>query len=76
MIPEYKRDKKRPIDLEDVLAGMPDIANLIALQSNWDSYEQAPDFTDIPDEFQKMIPDNVRKQTEDLRTYNIWLTKQ
>lgn len=76
MIPEYKRDKKTPLNMEEVLEGMPDVVNLIAMQSQWDEYEQAPDFSDIPQEFQGMIPDNVRKQKEDLRTYNIWLTKQ
>jgi len=76
MIPEYKRDKKTPLNMEEVLEGMPDVANLIAMQSQWDEYEQVPDFSDIPQEFQGMIPDNVRKQKEDLRTYNIWLTKQ
>ena len=76
MIPEYKRDKNRPIDLEDVLTGMPEITNLIAQQSSWTEYEQEPDLSIIPEEFQKMIPENIRKQKEDLRTYNIWLTKQ
>lgn len=76
MIPEYKRDKKTPLNMEEVLEGMPDIANLIVMQSQWDEYDQPPDFSDIPQEFQGMIPDNVRKQKEDLRTYNIWLTKQ
>jgi len=77
MIPEYKRDKKVPIDFEAALEGMPEIANIIAQQSTWDEYEHAePDFSEIPTEYQSMIPDNVRKQKEDLRTYNIWLTKQ
>ena len=31
MIPEYKRDKKTPLNMEEVLEGMPDIANLIAM---------------------------------------------
>ena len=56
MIPEYKRDKKVPLDMETVLESMPEIANMIAQQSTWNAYEQAPDFSDIPVEFQPMIP--------------------
>lgn len=76
MIPEYKHDKDKPIDFETVLEGMPEIAQQIAQQSTWAQYEQAPDLSDIPEEYQKFIPDNIRKQQEDTRIYNIWLTKK
>jgi hypothetical protein len=75
MIPEYKHDKDKPIDFETALEGMPEIAQQIAQQSTWAQYEQAPDLSDIPEEYQKFIPDNIRKQQEDTRIYNIWLTK-
>ena len=76
MIPEYKHDKDKPIDFETALEGMPEIAQQIAQQSTWAQYEQAPDLSDIPEEYQKFIPDNIRKQQEDTRIYNIWLTKK
>lgn len=76
MIPEYKRDRQKPFDFEQLQEEMPQIADLIIAQNTWAQYEQAPDFTDIPLEYQKMLPDNIRNQKEDLRTYNIWLTKQ
>ena len=75
-IPEYKHDKDKPIDFETALEGMPEIAQQIAQQSTWAQYEQAPDLSDIPEEYQKFIPDNIRKQQEDTRIYNIWLTKK
>lgn len=76
MIPEYKHDKDKPIDFETALEGMPEIAQQIAQQTAWAQYEQAPDLSDIPEEYQKFIPDNIRKQQEDTRIYNIWLTKK
>lgn len=76
MIPEYKHDKDRSIDLEAALEGMPEIAQQIAQQDAWSQYEQAPDLSDIPEEYQKFIPENIRKQQEDTRIYNIWLTKK
>lgn len=76
MIPEYKHDKNKPIDIESALEGMPEIAQQIAQQDAWSQYEQAPDLSDIPEEYQKLIPDNIRKQQEDTRIYNIWLTKR
>jgi hypothetical protein len=77
MIPEYKRDRKHAnVDIQSALEQMPDIADLIAKQSAWDEYEQKPDFSEIPPEFQSMIPENIRKEQEDTRIYNMWLTKQ
>lgn len=76
MIPEYKRDRKRPLDMEQLSEEMSEIAEMIAMQNTWTQYEQAPDFSEIPMEYQKMIPQNVREGKEDPRTYNIWLTKQ
>jgi len=76
MIPEYKRDKETPLDYETVLEGMPEIAKQIADQVAWNQYEQLPDLSDIPAEFQKFIPENIRKCQEDTRIYNIWLTKK
>ena len=76
MIPEYKHDKNRPIDWENALEGMPEVAQQIAQQTVWSQYEQAPDLSDIPEEFQKLIPDNIRKCQEDNKIYNIWLTKK
>lgn len=76
MIPEYKRDRKKPFDFEQLHEEMPEIAEQIMAQNTWSQYEQAPDLSDIPLEYQKMIPENIRTQKEDLRTYNIWLTKQ
>jgi hypothetical protein len=55
---------------------MPEIAQQIAQQDAWSQYEQAPDLSDIPEEYQKLIPENIRKQQEDTRIYNIWLTKR
>lgn len=76
MIPEYKRDRRRPLDIEQLMEEMPQIAEQIMAHNTWSQYEQAPDFSEIPMEYQKMIPENVRNQKEDTRTYNIWLTKQ
>ena len=76
MIPEYKRDRKKPLDFEQLSEEMPDIADMIANQNTWPQYEQAPDFSDIPLEYQKMIPQNAREGKDDPRTYNMWLTKQ
>lgn len=75
MIPEYKRDRKKPLDFEQLSEEMPEIAEMIMNQNTWSQYEQAPSFEDIPSEYQKLIPQNVREGKEDLRTYNIWLTK-
>lgn len=76
MIPEYKRDKANPINIETALQDLPEIAALAAQQDTWSQYEQPADFSDIPAEYQKLIPDNIRKNQEDTRIYNIWLTKQ
>ena len=75
MIPNYKHDGKYPIDMEEVLAGMPEIAQQIVATTEWSQYEQKPDLSDIPEQFQKMIPDNIRKNEEDTRIFNMWLTK-
>lgn len=76
MIPEYRRDRKHGFNVQDALENMPEVSELIARQSAWDEFEQKPDFSDIPAEYQGMIPDNIRSQREDERIYNIWLTKQ
>lgn len=76
MIPEYKHDKNKPVDFEAAMEGMPEIANQIIQQNMWSQYERAPDLSDIPEEYQKMIPDNIRNQEEDTRIFNIWLTKK
>ena len=55
---------------------MPSVLNAIGNINVWKQYEQAPDFSEIPEEYQSMIPDNAKKQQEDTRTYNIWLTKK
>lgn len=76
MIPEYRRDRKHGFNVQDALENMPEVSELIARQSVWDEFEQKPDFSDIPAEYQGMIPDNIRSQREDERIYNMWLTKQ
>ncbi len=76
MIPEYRRDRKHGFNVQDALENMPEVSELIARQSAWDEFEQKPDFSDIPAEYQGMIPDNIRSQREDERIYNMWLTKQ
>jgi hypothetical protein len=76
MIPEYSRKRRLPLDIEEATEGMPEIANAIANTNVWKQYEQAPDFSEIPEEYQSMIPDNAKTQKEDTRTYNIWLTKR
>lgn len=76
MIPEYRRDRKHGFNVQDALENMPEVSELIVRQSAWDEFEQKPDFSDIPAEYQGMIPDNIRSQREDERIYNIWLTKQ
>ena len=76
MIPEYRRDRKHGFNVQDALENMPEVSELIARQSAWDQFEQKPDFSDIPAEYQGMIPDNIRSQREDERIYNMWLTKQ
>ena len=76
MIPEYRRDRKHCFNVQDALENMPEVSELIARQSAWDEFEQKPDFSDIPAEYQGMIPDNIRSQREDERIYNMWLTKQ
>ena len=75
MIPEYRRDRKHCFNVQDALENMPEVSELIARQSAWDEFEQKPDFSDIPAEYQGMIPDNIRSQREDERIYNMWLTK-
>lgn len=75
MIPEYRRDRKHGFNVQDALENMPEVSELIARQSAWDEFEQKPDFSDIPAEYQGMIPDNIRSQREDERIYNMWLTK-
>ena len=59
MIPEYKRDRKHGFNVQDALENMPEMAELIARQNTWDEFEQKPDFSDIPAEYQGMIPDNI-----------------
>ena len=76
MIPEYRRDRKHGFNVQDALENMPEVSELIARQSTWDEFEQKPDFSNIPVEYQGMIPDNIRSQREDERIYNMWLTKQ
>ena len=76
MIPEYSRKRRLPLDIEEVTEGMPEIANAIVNIYVCKQYEHAPDFSEIPEEYQSMIPDNAKKQQEDTRTYNIWLTKR
>lgn len=76
MIPEYRRDRKHGFNVQDALENMPEVSELIARQSAWNEFEQKPDFSDIPAEYQGMIPDNIRSQREDERIYNMWLTKQ
>lgn len=76
MIPEYRRDRKHGFNVQDALENIPEVSELIARQSAWDEFEQKPDFSDIPAEYQGMIPDNIRSQREDERIYNMWLTKQ
>lgn len=76
MIPKYHRRKTTPIDMEQLAEDMPEIAKSIAASTVWEQYEQPPDFSDIPEEFQHLIPDNIRNQKEDNKIYNIWLTKQ
>lgn len=76
MIPEYRRDRKHGFNVQDALENMPEVSELIARQRAWDEFEQKPDFSDIPAEYQGMIPDNIRSQREDERIYNMWLTKQ
>lgn len=76
MISEYRRDRKHGFNVQDALENMPEVSELIARQSAWDEFEQKPDFSDIPAEYQGMIPDNIRSQREDERIYNMWLTKQ
>ena len=76
MIPEYRRDRKHGFNVQDALENMPEVSELIARQSAWDEFEQKPDFSNIPTEYQGMIPDNIRSQREDERIYNMWLTKQ
>lgn len=76
MIPEYRRDRKHGFNVQDALENMPEVSELIARQSAWDEFEQKPDFSNIPAEYQGMIPDNIRSQREDERIYNMWLTKQ
>ena len=75
MRPEYRRDRKHGFNVQDALENMPEVSELIARQSAWDEFEQKPDFSDIPAEYQGMIPDNIRSQREDERIYNMWLTK-
>ena len=76
MIPEYRRDRKHGFNVQDALENMPEVSELIARQSTWDEFAQKPDFSNIPAEYQGMIPDNIRSQREDERIYNMWLTKQ
>lgn len=76
MIPEYKRDRKHGFNVQEALEGMPEMAELIARQNTWDEFEQKPDFSEIPAEYQGMIPENIRNQKDDQRIYNMWLTKQ
>lgn len=71
----YRRIKQKPIDFEELQETMPDVYNILVNQSQWAQYEQLPDLSDIPSEFQHMIPENIRKNQEDTRIQSIMLTK-
>lgn len=75
MIHSYTRPKKKAIDWEELQENNPDIYKLIMQQNNWAQYEQAPDLSEIPMEYQHMIPENIRKNQEDTRVQHIMLTK-
>ena len=71
----YRRTKPRPIDFDQIAEDMPEIYKAIMNQATWRQYEQLPDLSEIPSEFQHMIPENIRKNQEDTRIQHIMLTK-
>lgn len=75
MINSYHRLKKKPIDWEEFEETNPEIFKLIMQQNQWSQYEQLPDLSEIPMEYQHMIPENIRKNKEDTRVQHIMLTK-
>lgn len=75
MINSYHRLKKKPIDWEELQENNPEIFKLIMEQNQWSQYEQLPDLSEIPMEYQHMIPENIRKNKEDTRIQHIMLTK-
>lgn len=75
MINSYHRLKKKPIDWEELQENNPEIFKLIMEQNQWSQYEQLPDLSEIPMEYQHMIPENIRKNKEDMRVQHIMLTK-
>jgi len=75
MINSYHRLKKKPIDWEELEETNPEIFKLIMQQNQWSQYEQLLDLSEIPMEYQHMIPENIRKNKEDTRVQHIMLTK-
>ena len=73
-IPKYKSNRR--LSWDEICDEFPDVARQIVSEDQWRQFEQKPDFSDIPSEYQGMIPENIRNQKEDTRIYNIWLTKQ
>ena len=43
--------------------------------NKWKEFEQLPNLSMIPMEYQNMIPENIRKNEEDNRVQHIMLTK-
>lgn len=73
---EYRRLKNKAFDFDDLLETNPELAKVISDNiDQWSMYEQLPDLSEIPAEYQHMIPENIRKNQEDTRIQHIMLTK-
>lgn len=73
---EYYKLHPNEIDWYDLQENNPELYDLIYGSVNkWKEFEQLPDLSMIPMEYQHMIPENIRKNEEDNRVQHIMLTK-
>lgn len=73
---EYHRLHPKEVDWYDLQENNPELYDLIFGNVNkWKEFEQLPDLSMIPMEYQNMIPENIRKNEEDNRVQHIMLTK-
>ena len=73
---EYHRLHPKEVDWYDLQENNPELYDLIFVSMNkWKEFEQLPNLSMIPMEYQNMIPENIRKNEEDNRVQHIMLTK-
>ena len=73
---EYHRLHPKEVDWYDLQENNPELYDLFFGSMNkWKEFEQLPNLSMIPMEYQNMIPENIRKNEEDNRVQHIMLTK-